>query len=312
MPQVSVIIPNYNHGPYLRDRIESVLKQTITDIEIIILDDCSTDNSRDIIDQYKHHPKVSTVIYHDRNSGSPYSQWPALFDRAKAEWIWVAESDDLANSRFLEILLPLAQSDPQVTMAYCDSEIISTDRTIPKTTYAQLKNNKYHTSKWSTAYRQHGIAELNEFLKKDCTINNVSAVVFKKPAAQKILDKVSGFRFHGDWMFYILMASQGMIAYHPEALNQYREHASNHSKTASGSDFYKPECFAILDHLLKQDFISDKPALIRHFTKAYIGFGFMRDHPFSTDGWYRQYRKINPRLARKVLFQLIKSKLLPG
>ena len=46
---VSVIIPGYNHAPYLRERIESVLNQEYPDFEVILLDDCSTDNSADIM-----------------------------------------------------------------------------------------------------------------------------------------------------------------------------------------------------------------------------------------------------------------------
>ena len=49
MPLVTVIIPNYNHAKYLRQRIDTVLNQTYTSFEVIILDDCSTDNSKDII-----------------------------------------------------------------------------------------------------------------------------------------------------------------------------------------------------------------------------------------------------------------------
>ena len=49
---VSVIIPGYNHAPYLRERIESVLNQEYPDFEVILLDDCSTDNSADIMQAY--------------------------------------------------------------------------------------------------------------------------------------------------------------------------------------------------------------------------------------------------------------------
>ena len=46
MPLVSVIVPNYNHAPYLRQRLDSIFNQTFQDFEVIILDDCSTDNCK--------------------------------------------------------------------------------------------------------------------------------------------------------------------------------------------------------------------------------------------------------------------------
>lgn len=57
MPTVSVIVPNYCHAPYLEQRIESILQQTFQDFELILLDDCSTDGSREILERYRNHPK---------------------------------------------------------------------------------------------------------------------------------------------------------------------------------------------------------------------------------------------------------------
>ncbi|MFM7682036.1 MAG: glycosyltransferase family 2 protein, partial [Bacteroidota bacterium] len=75
MNLVSVIIPNYNHALYLKQRIDSVLQQTYPNFEVIILDDKSMDNSHEIIESYRNHPKVVHIEYKEINSGSTFKQW---------------------------------------------------------------------------------------------------------------------------------------------------------------------------------------------------------------------------------------------
>ena len=70
---VSVIVPNYCHEPYLKERLDSILSQTYEDFELIILDDCSNDRSRDVIEQYSSNPHVSHIVYNEKNSGSTFS-----------------------------------------------------------------------------------------------------------------------------------------------------------------------------------------------------------------------------------------------
>ena len=100
-PKVSVIVPNYNHARYLKARIDSILNQTFQDFELILLDDCSTDNSVELLQSYAGHPHVSHIVLNDRNTGSPFLQWQKGIGLAQGEYVWIAESDDTAQPDFL-------------------------------------------------------------------------------------------------------------------------------------------------------------------------------------------------------------------
>src|SRR5262245_4202511 len=100
-PKVSVIIHNYNHCRYLGQRIDSVLNQAFGDFELLILDDASTDASHEVLARYYAKPRVRIVV-NTRNSGSAFPQWNRGIGLAKGDYIWIAESDDDADSHFLE------------------------------------------------------------------------------------------------------------------------------------------------------------------------------------------------------------------
>src|SRR5579864_2284139 len=104
MPTVSVVVPNYNHARFLPERIESILRQTYQDFELILLDDRSTDDSRAILSQYGGDPRV-TIEFNDVNSGSTFKQWNKGVRLARGRYIWIAESDDYADDRLLERLV---------------------------------------------------------------------------------------------------------------------------------------------------------------------------------------------------------------
>src|SRR5579864_3466444 len=120
MPAVSIIIPNYNHGRYLRLRIGSVLRQTYNDFEVIVLDDGSTDNSREIIESYARDEKVR-IDYNSQNSGNVFKQWNKGVQKARGRYVWIAESDDYADTAFLSRMVPLLERNPEVAFAHCRS-----------------------------------------------------------------------------------------------------------------------------------------------------------------------------------------------
>jgi teichuronic acid biosynthesis glycosyltransferase TuaG len=90
---ISVVIPNHNRSEYVAEAINSILNQTYKDIEIIVVDDCSTDSSMDILTWYG---KKITLLRNNKNMGIAYTRNRGLKE-AKGEYIAVMDSDDIAS-----------------------------------------------------------------------------------------------------------------------------------------------------------------------------------------------------------------------
>lgn len=97
---VSIIMPSYNTGRFISETIESVLAQSYSNWELIIVDDCSTDNTDEVIEDYISDDRIK-YIKNDKNSGAAISRNRALRE-AKGKWIAFLDSDDLWESQKLE------------------------------------------------------------------------------------------------------------------------------------------------------------------------------------------------------------------
>jgi glycosyltransferase involved in cell wall biosynthesis len=160
MPTVSVIIPNFNHARFLEQRIDSVLNQTFQDFELILLDDCSTDESRSIISKYTNDPRVR-IEFNEINSGSTFKQWNKGVRLASAKYVWIAESDDWADERLLERLVAVLESDPAVTFAYCQSwRVINNDQLDG---FADFYLDYLNKGRWKSDFRIDGRAECQNY-----------------------------------------------------------------------------------------------------------------------------------------------------
>lgn len=87
LPLVSVVVPNYNYKRYLNLRIQSILQQTYQNIELILLDDASTDGSEEVLSDYQDHAKVSHILLNEHNTGNPFKQWFKGMQLAKGKYI---------------------------------------------------------------------------------------------------------------------------------------------------------------------------------------------------------------------------------
>jgi glycosyltransferase involved in cell wall biosynthesis len=221
MPKVSVIIPNYNHARYLRQRIESVLGQTYQDFEVILLDDCSTDDSRSILSKYADDPRVG-IEFNPVNSGSTFKQWDKGVRLARGEYVWIAESDDYANERLLERLVSLLDAEASSVLAYCRSWRVLSDGQISESLnfhYLGLDQQR-----WATDFWADGREECQNYLVRRNTIPNASAVLFRREVYVRVGGADESLVLCGDWKLWAAMALEGRIAYSGEPLNYYRVH----------------------------------------------------------------------------------------
>jgi glycosyltransferase involved in cell wall biosynthesis len=220
-PMVSVIVPNYNHAVFLTERLRSIKNQTYTNIEIILLDDASNDESVEVLEEFEQYEKrVIHTDYSVENSGQTNTQWIKGVERARGDYIWIAESDDVASPDFLAVLLAEFAVNEDIALAYCDSLVID-ERGNPIGGYDYRSPNFKNI--WEQSFIKDGVEFIRDFLVFTNVIPNVSAVLFKKEHLQKAL-VVNDFKYCADWSCYIRLAINHKISFVSQKLNQFRQH----------------------------------------------------------------------------------------
>jgi glycosyltransferase involved in cell wall biosynthesis len=219
--KVSVIVPNFNHARYLKQRLDSILQQTYTDFEVILLDDASTDESVVIMDAYTD-PRITKRLYADKNSGSPFVQWERGVREASGDWIWIAESDDYSDPLFLERLLPVVQNDPSSVLAFCRSTIVTGEES--RLARFESDHGQWHAD---ADFKASGKEFCAELLYKGNVLLNAGAVLFRKSAFLKIIDDVARLRMSTDWLIWWKIALEGVVHYIAEPLNFFRRDGEN-------------------------------------------------------------------------------------
>ncbi len=306
MIQVSVIIPNYDHANFLKQRIESVLSQTFTDYELILLDDCSTDHSKEILREYIDHPKVSHLVFNDANSGSPFKQWMKGIALAKGNWIWIAESDDNAEPDFLQTAFDTINNDPGTGLFYSDSKIVSAMNSFKR--FSDWKNSFYKTAHWSENYNANGIDEINNYLQFTNIINNSSAAIFKKEDLSAIAPKLEEFTYYGDWYLFISLGARYNISYCHLPLSHYNEHGNSQLNRPVDPVKQRKDYFMLLDLLYNLPGIKDKQQLLNFFALQYLNFGWLAERNIGKRS-YTEWKNINEALAKKVMTRIRWQKL---
>jgi glycosyltransferase involved in cell wall biosynthesis len=250
MPTVSVIIPNYNHARYLRKRIESVLGQTYQDFDVILLDDCSTDESREIIGVYENDPRVRIEL-NKKNSGSTFKQWNKGVALAHGTYIWIAESDDYADARLLETLVRSLDREPRAVLSYCRSWRVSAGGELNGFQDSYLPD--LGSKKWAGGFRAEGIEEVRNYLVVCNTVLSASSVLFRREAYLQAGGADERLVLCGDWKAWASMAlTGGAIAYVGEPLNYHRFHEVSVTESSGRNGVWASEALQVVGWILQR------------------------------------------------------------
>ena len=109
MLKVSIIIPVYNVAPYIIRCLDSIYNQSYPNLEVIIIDDCGTDNSMAIIDSYltSDQHDITRIIHHHKNQGLSIARNTGI-NNANGEYLYFIDSDDYITSNCIKTLAELA------------------------------------------------------------------------------------------------------------------------------------------------------------------------------------------------------------
>ncbi len=111
--KVSVLIPLYNAEKYISSTLESVLQQTYEDFEIVIVDDCGTDSSIRIAEEFGKKDSRIKIIYNDKNRGIAYSRNRGI-ESCKGEYIAILDNDDIMTPRRLELQVQYLENHQEI------------------------------------------------------------------------------------------------------------------------------------------------------------------------------------------------------
>lgn len=238
MPRISVVIPTYNRSYYLRETLDSVFAQTYKDIEIIVVDDGSTDNTQEAIRKY-----LDRIVYIYKDNGGQGSARNVGIKIAKGEYIAFLDSDDLWLPHKLQVQVAHMDSHPEWGMAFSLYESIDdANRTI----------GKWIRPKW-TSY--------DTLLLRGNIIPILTVMV-----RRRVFDEVGMFDESReiiaveDYVMWLRIGLKYKIGFIDAILARYRFHAGNIS---SSKKEMQRKLMMVLERFSSSDILTDETVKIR-------------------------------------------------
>jgi glycosyltransferase involved in cell wall biosynthesis len=237
-PTVSFVVPCYNLGHLLRECVESIVNQTYKNFEILIMDDCSPDNTREVCQSFKD--RRMKYIRNEKNLGHlrNYNKGIGL---SRGKYVWLISADDKLRSPYvLDKYVALMEINPKVGYAICPA-------------FGMQGRKETSLLKYSWHGNKDQIFDGRWFL---CKLMDYNSVVAPCGMVRKeVYDKLGAFRldlpYGGDWYLWCLFSLHYDVAYFAESMVNYRVHEMSVTSRLmkEGGDACTADDTAVLWHI---------------------------------------------------------------
>ena len=248
-------MPTYNFAQFLPEAIESVLEQTFTDFEFLIIDDQSQDASAAVIQRYAEQDNRILFRVNDRNLGM-VRNWNACLEQARGTYIKYLFGDDkLATRESLAKMVSVLDTDPSVALVASARNVID-DRSDLLSVRSECR----------VAGKSNGRTVIQDCLfEQRNKIGEPSVVLFRKNLGQRGFN--TAYQQLVDLELWFALLEQGDFYFINEPLCSFREHAGQQTKKNLANGLGIDEA-----HLLLQDY-ADKPYIgLSRFKRAYMNY----------------------------------------
>jgi glycosyltransferase involved in cell wall biosynthesis len=223
---ISIIVTSYNHSTYLDQRMVSLLNQTYSNSEIIVVDDCSSDDSAQVLRKYLDHPRVR-IVELDRNRGYAYASNLGV-SLAHGDYILFAESDDYSEPMQVETLLRSLAEHDTAGVAYSRSTMINSSGHIAGNDFQGREKDFRDMCARDVLIPSR---QMRLFFLVACVIPNMSAALIRRDCFNRAGGLSPSYRACADWDFWCRMAELTDFYYITTPLNNFR----THPKTVRGT-----------------------------------------------------------------------------
>ncbi len=239
-PVLTVCIPTYRYGRYISQAIESILSQDFTDYELLIVDDASPDDTRDVVERYAAMDSRIIFEVNDENRGM-VPNWNYCLEKARGRYIKFLFADDFLCSSFaLRQMVEQLDKTPGISLVFSARRLVD-----------ESGNDMRIASPFGNAVRRIGGVKLTGYCmaRMNNPIGEPSTVMFRKEQGVRGFDP--RYRQLVDLEMWLHLLRQGDAAYLPEPLCAFRMHPSQ--QTTVNVRFLQDDRLFLLDGYLPDD-----------------------------------------------------------